>query len=99
MRTRVSLREIEEKVGKNELISEILGIDQREYIKLEKAKMDEYIDILKTNSYTKAAVRLLRWLGLDGEEVDLEKVVKAIAVIKYSVVVTNYASSKATKQK
>ena len=93
------MREIEERVGKNELISEILGIDQREYIKLEKAKMDEYIDILKTNSYTKAAVRLLRWLGLDEEEVDLEKIVKAIAVIKYSVVVTNYASHKATKQK
>jgi len=49
---------------------------------------------VKIGSFVKAGIELLRWLGFRDEEIDLEKVVKAVIVMKVLVHHINKSSKR-----
>jgi len=70
---------------KFERIYEILGTSIEEYDKLFFKYIEEFQGILRSRSFVRAGVELLRWLGFRDEEIDLEKIVKSVVVMKVLV--------------
>lgn len=70
---------------KFEKIYEILGISREEYDKLFSRYGEEFQGILRLRSFIRAGIGLLRWLGFKDEEIDLERIVKAVVVMKVLV--------------
>mgnify|MGYP000545349512 CR=1 FL=1 len=66
-------------------IYEILGIPRERYDELFSRYCEEFRGIVKIGSFVKAGIELLRWLGFRDEEIDLEKVVKSVVVMKVLV--------------
>ena len=73
------------RVEKHNKIYEILGIPRERYDELFHKYGEEFREIVKIGSFVKAGIELLRWLGFRDEEIDLEKVVKAVIVMKVLV--------------
>jgi len=70
---------------KFEKIYEILGISREEYDKLFSRYGEEFQGILRSKRFVRAGVELLRWLGFKDEEIDLERIVKSVVVMKVLV--------------
>lgn len=70
---------------KFEKIYEILGISREDYDKLFSRYGEEFQRILRLRSFIRAGIGLLRWLGFKDEEIDLERIVKAVVVMKVLV--------------
>lgn len=76
-------------------IYEILGIPRERYDELFHKYGEEFRGIVKIGSFVKAGIELLRWLGFRDEEIDLEKVVKSVVVMKVLVHHINKSSGQA----
>jgi len=83
------VEEVLERANKMDDIPKILGIEKKDYTKLVEKLKPELVEILKTGSFTEASVKLLRWLGIEDEKIDVEKLVKGILVIKNIVFLNN----------
>ena len=70
---------------KFERIYEILGISREDYDKLFSRYGEEFQRILRLRSFIRAGIGLLHWLGFKDEEIDLERIVKAVVVMKVLV--------------
>jgi len=82
------------RVEKHNKIYEILGISREEYDELFHRYGEEFRRIVKMGSFIRAGVELLRWLGFRDEEVDLEKIVKAVIIMKVLVHHINKSSKR-----
>jgi len=72
-------------------INDVLGMDKSEYrTALQKLKT-ELMEIVKTGRYSIASIKLLNWLGFKDEEIDLNKVLKGVAIINSFVTIINIA--------
>jgi len=83
-----------ERVEKYERIYEILGISREQYDELFQKYSEEFRGIVKMGSFVRAGVELLRWLGVPEENVDLNKIVKAVIVMKVLVHHINKSSKR-----
>ena len=79
------INEILERAKKSKMIYEILGLSKEEYDRLFKQYLEEFNDIVKTGRFVEASIRLLKWLGFDDSEIDLEKLIKGVVVMKVLV--------------
>ena len=77
--------EVLERAKKSKVIYEILGISKEEYDELFRQYSEEFKQIVKTGKFVEASIRLLRWLGFDDSEIDLEKLIKGVIVMKVLV--------------
>ena len=77
--------EMLERAKKSKMIYEILGISREEYDILFRQYLEEFNGIVKTGRFVEASVKLLRWLGFDKSEIDLEKLIKGVIVMKVLV--------------
>ena len=66
-------------------ILDILQVPKEEYDELFKRYSREFERIVRTGSFVRASIELLRWLGFKDEDIDLNKVVKGIVVMKVLV--------------
>ena len=79
------INEILDRAKKSKVIYEILGISREEYDRLFKQYLEEFNGIVKTGRFVEASIRLLKWLGFDDSEIDLEKLIKGVIVMKVVV--------------
>ena len=77
--------EMLERAKKSKVIYEILGLSKDEYDRLFRQYLEEFNDIVKTGRFVEASIKLLRWLGFDDSEIDLEKLIKGVVVMKVVV--------------
>ena len=77
--------EVLERAKKSKVIYEILGISKEEYDTLFRQYSEEFNGIVKTGRFVEASIRLLRWLGFDEREIDLDKLIKGVIVMKVLV--------------
>lgn len=91
-----------EKVLKNSektnRIDRILEVDSTEYIRLMENHKKKIREILFIGSFTKAGIELLKWLGFREEDIDLEKLTKAILVVKLIVALNNRLAEKINRE-
>jgi len=83
------IKNIENPDKKFERISEILNIPRDEVSKMMKKNKDELIEIINTGRYTLASLKLLRWLGVKDEEIDVEKIMKGVAIVNSILTIIN----------
>jgi len=74
---------------KSKVIYEILGLSKDEYDRLFRQYLEEFNGIVKTGRFVEASIRLLRWLGFDESEIDLEKLIKGVVVMKVLIKYVN----------
>ena len=74
-----------ERAKKSKMIYEILGLSKDEYDRLFRQYLEEFNDIAKTGRFVEASVKLLKWLGFDNSEIDLDKLIKGVVVMKVLV--------------
>ena len=79
------INEVLERAKKSKMIYEILGISREEYDILFRQYLEEFNGIVKTGRFVEASIKLLRWLGFDDKEIDLEKLIKGVIVMKVLV--------------
>ena len=79
------INEVLERAKKSKVIYEILGISREEYDTLFRQYLDEFNSIIRTGRFVEASIKLLRWLGFDDKEIDLEKLIKGVIVMKVLV--------------
>jgi len=79
------VEEVLSRVKQFNKIYEILGISREEYDELFHKHSTELRKILKTGSFVGASIRLLKWFGFRDEEISLDKLMKAIVVLKVLV--------------
>jgi len=79
------INEVLERAKKSKVIYEILGISREEYDRLFKQYLEEFNGIVKTGRFVEASIKLLRWLGFDESEIDLDKLIKGVVVMKVVV--------------
>ena len=79
------INEVLERAKKSKVIYEILGLSKEEYDTLFKQYLEEFNGIVKTGRFVEASIRLLRWLGFDKSEIDLDKLIKGVVVVKVLV--------------
>ena len=79
------INEVLERAKKSKVIYEILGISREEYDRLFKQYLDEFNGIIRTGRFVEASIKLLKWLGFDDKEIDLEKLIKGVIVMKVVV--------------
>ena len=79
------INEVLERAKKSKMIYEILGISREEYDRLFKQYLEEFNGIVKIGRFVEASIRLLRWLGFDDSEIDLDKLIKGVVVMKVLV--------------
>jgi len=79
------INEVLERAKKSKVIYEILGISREEYDRLFKQYLEEFNGIVKIGRFVEASIRLLRWLGFDDSEIDLDKLIKGVVVMKVLV--------------
>ena len=77
--------EVLERAKKSKVIYEILGISREEYDTLFRQYLNEFNGIVKTGRFVEASIRLLRWLGFDESEINLDKLIKGVVVMKVVV--------------
>jgi len=77
--------EVLERAKKSKMIYEILGISREEYDILFRQYLEEFNGIVKIGRFVEASIRLLRWLGFDDSEIDLDKLIKGVVVMKVLV--------------
>ena len=88
------IKEVLDRAKKYERIYEILGISREQYDELFQKHSEEFRGIVKIGSFVRAGIELLRWLGFRDEDIDLEKIVKAIIVMKVLVHHINKSSKR-----
>ena len=74
-----------ERAKKSKVIYEILGLSKDEYDTLFRQYLDEFNGIIRTGRFVEASIKLLKWLGFDDKEIDLEKLIKGVIVMKVVV--------------
>jgi len=79
------INEILERAKKSKVIYKILGISKEEYDTLFRQYLNEFNGIIRTGRFVEASIKLLRWLGFDESEIDLEKLIKGVIVMKVVV--------------
>jgi len=79
------INEVLERAKKSKVIYEILGLSKEEYDTLFRQYLEEFNGIIRTGRFVEASIKLLRWLGFDGSEIDLEKLIKGVVVMKVLV--------------
>ena len=79
------INEVLERAKKSKMIYEILGISKEEYDTLFRQYLEEFNGIIRTGRFVEASVKLLRWLGFDNSEINLEKLIKGVIVMKVLV--------------
>jgi len=79
------INEVLERAKKSKVIYEILGLSKEEYDILFRQYLEEFNGIIRTGRFVEASIKLLRWLGFDGSEIDLEKLIKGVVVMKVVV--------------
>ena len=79
------IKEVLDRAKKYDKIYDILGISREQYDELFHKYSEEFRGIVKIGSFVRAGVELLRWLGVPEENIDLEKIVKAIIIMKVLV--------------
>ena len=79
------INEVLERAKKSKMIYEILGISREEYDILFRQYLEEFNGIVKTGRFVEASVKLLRWLGFDNSEINLDKLIKGVIVMKVLV--------------
>ena len=79
------INEVLERAKKSKVIYEILGLSKDEYDTLFRQYLEEFNGIIRTGRFVEASIRLLRWLGFDKSEIDLEKLIKGVIVMKVLV--------------
>ena len=77
--------EILDRAKKSKVIYEILGLSKDEYDRLFKQYLEEFNGIIRTGRFVEASIKLLKWLGFDESEIDLEKLIKGVVVMKVLV--------------
>jgi len=77
--------EMLERAKKSKVIYEILGLSKDEYDTLFRQYLDEFNGIIRTGRFVEASIKLLKWLGFDDKEIDLEKLIKGVIVMKVVV--------------
>ena len=77
--------EMLERAKKSKMIYEILGISREEYDTLFRQYLEEFNGIVKTGRFVEASIKLLRWLGFDNSEINLDKLIKGVIVMKVLV--------------
>jgi len=77
--------EILDRAKKSKVIYEILSISKEQYDELFRQYSEEFKQIVKTGKFVEASIRLLRWLGFDKSEIDLDKLIKGVVVMKVLV--------------
>ena len=77
--------EILDRAKKSKVIYEILSISKEQYDELFRQYSEEFKQIVKTGKFVEASIRLLRWLGFDKSEIDLDKLIKGVVVMKVVV--------------
>jgi len=79
------VEEVLSRVKRFNKIYEILGISKERYDELFLKHSTELMEILKTGSFVRASIELLRWLGFRDDEISLDRLMKAIVVMKVLV--------------
>jgi len=79
------INEVLERAKKSKVIYEILGISKEEYDILFRQYLEEFNGIIRTGRFVEASIKLLKWLGFDDKEIDLEKLIKGVIVMKVLV--------------
>ena len=79
------IEDILSRAEKFEKIYEILGIPRERYDELFCKYCEEFQGIVKLRRFVQAGIELLRWLGFRDEDIDLEKIVKSVVVMKVLV--------------
>jgi len=79
------INEVLERAKKSKVIYEILGLSKDEYDTLFRQYLDEFNGIIRTGRFVEASIKLLKWLGFDDKEIDLEKLIKGVIVMKVVV--------------
>ena len=79
------INEVLERAKKSKVIYEILGISKEEYDTLFRQYLEEFNGIIRTGRFVEASIKLLRWLGFDNSEINLEKLIKGVVVMKVLV--------------
>ena len=77
--------EVLERAKKSKVIYEILGLSKDEYDRLFKQYLDEFNGIIRTGRFVEASIKLLKWLGFDNSEINLDKLIKGVIVMKVLV--------------
>ncbi len=88
------VKRVESLSSGEDYIYKVLGVEKETYNKLFKSSLEEFNQILKTGKFTLAGLKLLRWLGVEDEKINVELLVKAIAVIKTTVHFANKCKEK-----
>ena len=79
------INEVLERAKKSKMIYEILGISREEYDTLFRQYLEEFNGIIRTGRFVEASIKLLKWLGFDESEIDLDKLIKGVVVMKVVV--------------
>lgn len=87
------VEKVKERMKNSNYIYDILGITRDVYRMKTKEYFSELFEILKTGSFTTAGIRLLRWLGIDDEEINKENLHKAVVIVKTIVTAQNKLAS------
>ena len=74
-----------ERAKKSKVIYEILGLSKDEYDTLFRQYLDEFNGIIRTGRFVEASIKLLKWLGFDNSEINLDKLIKGVIVMKVLV--------------
>ena len=77
--------EMLERAKKSKMIYEILGISKEEYDTLFRQYLEEFNGIIRTGRFVEASIKLLKWLGFDNSEINLDKLIKGVVVMKVLV--------------
>jgi len=77
--------EMLERAKKSKVIYEILGLSKDEYDTLFRQYLDEFNGIIRTGRFVEASIKLLKWLGFDNSEINLDKLIKGVIVMKVLV--------------
>ena len=72
------INEVLERAKKSKVIYEILGISKEEYDTLFRQYLDEFNGIIRTGRFVEASIKLLKWLGFDESEINLDKLIKGV---------------------
>ena len=67
------------------LFYKVFIISREEYDILFRQYLEEFNGIVKTGRFVEASIKLLRWLGFDESEIDLDKLIKGVVVMKVVV--------------
>ena len=77
------------KMNETDNIAEIIGLEPKDYRKMIDKFRPELKEIISTGKYTLASLKLLQWLGFSDDEINVEKLVKSMLVVKNIVFLTN----------